>query len=70
MASKDDEIERLLSVSTVAKLTDRSRGWVYKQIKDGRISAVVELGDEKPCLRIKFSDYNAFIASRTFVTAA
>ena len=70
MASKDDEIERLLSVSTVANLMGMSRGWVYKQIAARRITAVVELGDGKPCQRIKLSDYNAFIASRTFVSAA
>jgi len=70
MAADTDEIERMLSVVTVAGLMEKSRGWVYKQIKAGRIAAVVELGDGKPCQRIKLSDYNAFIASRTFASAS
>ena len=64
-----DEIEPMLSVATVAKLTDRSRGWVYKQMAAGRISAVVELGDKRQCQRIPLSAYKAFIKSRTYKTA-
>ena len=70
MAADPDKIERLLSVATVAKLMEVSRGWVYKQIDAGRLPAIVELGDNREKKRIKLSDYNAFIASRTFATAA
>lgn len=60
------EVERHYSVAAVAELLGVSKPWVYERIKDGRIAAVVELGDSKSKQRISASSLQAFLDSRTF----
>ncbi len=60
------EVERHYSVASVAEILEVSKPWVYARIADGRIAAVVELGDTTAKQRISASSLQTFLDGRTF----
>lgn len=58
-------LPRLLKIADAAEILGVSRFWVYRRIESGEIP-VVELGDTRKNQRIRESDLQAFIDSRTY----
>jgi excisionase family DNA binding protein len=58
------EAVRLYTVADAAEHLGMSRGWLYGQIRAGRIR-FVELGDTRAKQRIRADDLQAFIDDRT-----
>lgn len=56
---------RLLKVTEVAEILSVGADWVYERINRGEIP-VVELGDTRKNQRIRESDLEAFIETRTY----
>lgn len=58
-------MDKLLTIADVAERLSVSRFWVYRRIESGQIP-VVELGDTRKNQRIRESDLQGFIDSRTY----